>query len=191
VDDGQRATELTRLHKMLTAVGSRAGPCSEFCELSICSTRQDLNESLDTFCLLNQRITEKGKKTQGSGAAQERFFKSIVSEFFLADMLWQLTLQIDGKIVGIQHYFIWRGDLLLFQGAYAPDLEPLDVAKFMLAYAIERGMEQAFRRVRNHSLPADFAAPFVKEYASVSHLRFTPSAAGRVVEKMLKILNKV
>jgi hypothetical protein len=193
--DGQRTVEFKRLRKMVTAVGSssESSPeiCSGSCEMSICSTRQGLNESQEMFYLLSQRTAEKENKSQSSVAAQERFFKSILPEFFVADMLWQLTLHIDGQIVGVQHYFIWRGDLLLFQDAYAPELERLDVARFMLAYAIKRGIGQAFERVRIHSLPADLAVPFVSESAFVSHVRFPPSAIYRVVEKMRNTLNKI
>lgn len=206
VGDGQRALELTRLRKTLTTVGSTTGPvqglCSEpgprvstgpanvACELSICSTRHDLNESLDVFYSLSQQSAENVKLLKSNFAAQERFFKRIVPDFFVADMLWQLTLKVDEQIVGVQHYFIWRGDLLLFQGAYAPELERFDVARYMLAYAIKRGMAQASERVRIHSLPAEFAHPFVTEPVSLSHMRFTPSVSYRVVEKMLKTLNK-
>jgi hypothetical protein len=197
--DGQRALELTQLHKTVTALGSCPEPDHEICtgtsaqtyELSICSTRQDLNESQNVFYSLNQWAAVKGKKSVSTGASQERFFKSIVPEFFVADMLWQLSLEIDGRIVGVQHYFIWRGDLLLFQEAYASELERLDVAKFMLAYAIKRGIGQVFKCVRVHSLPADLTHSLVSESVFVSHLRFTPSAGSRVVEKLFKTLNKM
>jgi hypothetical protein len=184
VQDGQRAVELKRLDKTLNVseAGSRGNG------LSICSTRQDLNDSQDGFYSLSQQIVDK--KSKDRIVSQERFFRSIVPEYFLADMLWQLTLHIDGKIVGVQHFFIWRGDLLLFQGAYAPELERVDIVKFMLAYAIKRGIGQAFSRVRIHSLPSEFAHPFVSGAKSGSHLRFTPSKVRRVVDKMLKTLNK-
>ncbi|MFT4729732.1 MAG: hypothetical protein ACI9UN_004253 [Granulosicoccus sp.] len=192
--DGQRALELTRLRKTVTAAvccpepdqGIGTGTFKGTYELSICSTRQDLNKSQNVFYSLNQWVAGKGENSKSNAAAQERFYKSIVPEFFVANMLWQLTLKIDGQIVGVQHYFIWRGDLLLFQGAYAPELERLDVAKLMLAYAIKRGIGQVFKCVRVHSLPADFTHSFVSEYMFVSHLRFTPSAGCRIVDKLLK-----
>lgn len=182
--DGRRAVELKLLNKTLNV--SKAG--SQGKRLSICSTRQDLNDSQDAFYSLSQQGVDKISK--GRIASQERFFRSIVPEYFLADMLWQLTLHIDGKLVGVQHFFIWRGDLLFFQGAYAPKLERVGIAKFMLAYAIKRGMGQAFSRVRIHSLPLGFAHPFVSGSMSASHLRFTPSTVRRVVDKTLKTLNK-
>lgn len=206
VGDGQRALELKRLRKMLTTVGSctapgqglssepvpeiTSGSSKVVCELLICSTRHDLNESLNVFYSLSRQAVDLRENSKSRVAAQERFFKGIVPEYFVADMLWQLTLKVDERIVGVQHYFIWRGDLLLFQGAYAPELERLDVARYMLAYAIKRGMGQALERVRIHSLPEEFARPFVSESVSVSHMRFTPSASYRVVEKMLKTINK-
>lgn len=183
---GQRALELQRLHKTVTGLGTG----SDSCELSLCSTRQDLLESQTIFFSMNRGVSTKIKSADDTAAARERFFKTVVPEFFVADLLWQLTLKIDGNILGVQHYFIWRGDMLLFQEAYAPQYQHTDLAKFMVAYAIKRGIGQAFRRIRVHTRFADFSAPFICKFESVSHLRFTPSATSRVVDKILKKPNR-
>ena len=186
IGGGQRALELKQLSNAVTAMGSGPGAC----ELSICSTRQELNESLEVFYSLIEPQAEKGHTPEHDRAARERFFRQLVPEFFLADMLWQLTLRIDGRIVGVQHYFVWRGDLLLFQEAYTPTIEKRTLTTFMLAYAIKRGMGQALEQVRIHTQPFEFADVFVSKAMSVSQLRFTPSRFLRVVEKMLKTRNK-
>jgi len=181
-DDGLRALELKRLGKKFMAVG--------FCELSLTSTRHDLADSQDKLYSLNRQPADTRNTPDNSVATQQSFFKGVVSELFVAHMLWQLTLHIDGQVVAVQHYFLWRGDLLLFQSASASELDELDVAKYLLAYAIKRGMGQSFGRVRIHCLPSGFAHPFVAQSACCSQLRFTPSGGNRLVAKVLKIVDK-
>ena len=181
-DEGLRARVLKRLGEKFKAVGS--------CQLSISSTRHEMIEAQSLLYSLNKVSSNTGNRSDNSVVAQSDFYKSIVSEFFLSDMLWQLTLRIDGQIVGVQHYFIWRGDLLLFQDVSASNLKKSDVTRYMLGYAIKRGMGQAVARVRIHTLPSGDTNPFVAQSGRVSHLRFTPSAVDRVVEKMLNIFGK-
>lgn len=184
---GDRGADLNHLSKELKALASS----SESCELSICSTRHDLNESQDRLYALNRSMDEHGNFPVNSNACEERFFKRVVSEFFLADMLWQVTLKIDAETVGVQHYFIWRGELMLFQGAYAPKLPRPDFARFMLAYAIKRGIGQALMLIRIHSLEPALVSSMVSERVSVAQLRFTPSLVRRVLNKQLKRLKKL
>ena len=180
--DGQRATQVKRLSKKMTELGE--------CAWSLCSTRSSLNEMQEVFYELELLKATKGKKRKYTAASRERFFRAIVPEFFITDMLWQLSLRIDGKVVGVQYYFIWRGDLLLFQGAYNADTDQKDVANFMLGYAITRGMGQAMRRVRIHTQASDTASTLVSDVGEIVQLRFTPSKVRRVVDKTFKSLNK-
>lgn len=184
--EGKRALELKRLRETLTRGAAKA---LEY-EFSICSTHQALQKSQDVFYTLARQAGGKNTQSQCNSAALERFMRAIVAQFFVADMLWQLTLTIDQRIVGVQHYFIWRGDLLFFQGAYTSELNQRDVASYMLAYTIRRGIGQTFRRVRIHSLAADFSAPIVCDLLRVSRLLFTPAATYRIVEKLLEAVNK-
>lgn len=206
--DGQRPIVFDRLYSKIdsTSLVSHSDPSldsapspyvsdspdSAVYDLSICSTRQSLNESRDVLNALKQQNSGRGarQKSQSTSLAQERFHKSVVSDFFVADLLWQLTLKVDQRVVAVQHYFIWHGDLLLFDDAYSPELEPVDTARFMMAYAIEKGIGYAFRQLGIHSLSFDYGNLLVGESTLVSQLRFTPSMIPRVVEKMLETLKK-
>ncbi|MFK8076192.1 MAG: GNAT family N-acetyltransferase [Granulosicoccus sp.] len=164
---GARLNELSRITQSLEELGK--------CEFELCSTRKVFRE--------NQRIlSELLLSTDGT---EESFYSDFIVQGFMADTIWQLVFSLNGRVVGIQHYSIERGELVLLQGCYAPTVKTLGAAKFMFAYALQCGI----RRVMNgaHSVVSDddCANEFLIGNRSVVSIHYTASLWRRMLGPVL------
>jgi len=175
-----RAAQLKSLNKQLNQLGE--------CELSITSTKEDFSEALSAYTRLCVPLTEQQSKTEvNNGLAEaDEFLRNVVENYFSSDQLWQVTLKIDSDIVGVQHYFLWRGYLVLIQEAFTPELKERQASQFMLAYSINRGFRQGIRRVCIANSYAESVDQFVDQKWRISEFRYTQSKVKRLLEPLLR-----
>ncbi|MGQ7845328.1 GNAT family N-acetyltransferase [Granulosicoccus sp. 3-233] len=112
-------------------------------ELSLCASKEDLAEACDALVALHRLRWESKQEAGGfRSAAYEQFHRAIIRQFFADDALWLATLKLDGKIIGVQYIFVWRGELLFMQSGYSPEHENLSPGHVLFTYVIQRGIEQ-------------------------------------------------
>ena len=163
---GVRFNDLSRISQSLKELGK--------CELELCSNREAFRE--------NQRVLST--LLSSSDETEESFYSDYILQGFMADAIWQLVFSINGKVVGIQHYSIERGELVLLQGCYAPAVKSLGAAKYMFAYALKRGIDQVINGA--HSVIShDGVSGFLLGNRSVSSIHYTASSWRRMLETVL------
>ncbi len=155
-------------------------------ELSICSSLRELERGL----LIYQNMVDEGKSLSASRANVESasfaFVAEQIKEFFIKDQLWQISLIVDDQVLCIQHYLLWRSDLILIQSGVAPEYEHLDIEKFVLAYAVKRGIEHVIGRMVVLLRQADNYQDYVTESLSVSNWQYSPSKLRRWLNPVLR-----
>lgn len=112
-------------------------------ELCICASAEELAEASDALVALHRLRWESKHQAGGfRSTTYEQFHRAVIRRFFAADALWLATLRLDGKIIGVQYIFAWRGELLFMQSGYSPDHESLSPGHVLFTYVIQRGIEQ-------------------------------------------------
>ncbi len=164
---GVRFNDLSRISQSLKELGH--------CELELCSTREAFRENQRVF---NERMSSVGE-------TDEPFYSDFILQGFMADAIWQLVFSINGNVVGIQHYSIERGELVLLQGRYAPSVKTLGAAKYMLAYALKRGIDQVLNGAHSVVSDDDSANEFLTGNRSVISIHYTASSWRRMLEAVL------
>lgn len=170
---GVRFEELSRISQRLKDLGT--------CELELSSTREAFRE--------NQRLSYE--QLSSSGEAPESFYTDFLLQGFMADTIWQLVFCINEELVGIQHYSIERGELVLIQGSYAPSVRTLGAEKYMFAYALKRGIDQVMNGAHAVIAEDDIANGFLIGNRSVSSIRYTASFWRRLLETIInRVVNR-
>lgn len=112
-------------------------------ELSLCANREELLEATSALIELHRlRWQSKGQQGGFQSDAYVAFHTAVIDTFFINNALWLATLKLDGRIIGVQYIFLWRGELLYFQSGYSPEHENLSPGHVLFTYTIERAIEQ-------------------------------------------------
>lgn len=172
---GIRVKELSRISASLKRVGD--------CELTLCSTKEEFKKNLQFL----KQFAEGSTSQAENSATTSPFYSQFIMNGFLSDALWQVALTIDGETVGVQHYSIERGNLILLQAGYAASFKDTGVGEYMLAYAIKRGIDQTMFSV--HSVVNDgISSSLMSDEHSVCSIRFTRAPWRRALEPLFNRL---
>lgn len=177
---GFRASELSRISKRLKEVGR--------CELTISSTREEFKTNQE----LLYRLAANSDETEDLEDSTE--LRSLYADYtlqgFLADSVWQVVFVVNGEAVGVQHYSIERGELVLLQAGYSPSVKSLGAANYMFAYAIKRAIDQAMVGACAVACDDNLSSSLLMGKLPVSAIRYTPSLWRRLLESLLDRLPK-
>lgn len=115
-------------------------------ELAICASTEEMQEAVEALIALHRlRWDSKGEAGGFRSEAYEQFHRAVIARYFQDDALWLATLKLDGRIIGVQYIFVWRGELLFMQSGYSPEHESLSPGHVLFTYVIQRAIEQGMQ----------------------------------------------
>lgn len=142
-----RASLSRKRRKQINHRRNRLGQAGE-AQLNICVNQTELNEAMDALVDLHRRRWQsKAKAGAFRSIAYEQFHRAVIRHFFANDALWLTTLKLDGRIIGVQYIFAWRGTLMFVQSGYSPDHDSLSPGHVLFTYAIQRAIEQGMHHL--------------------------------------------
>lgn len=179
----KRRKQINHRQNRLDAAGQSA--------LSICASSEELTEACDALVELH-RLRWDSKHEAGGfrSVAYEQFHRAVIRQFFADDALWLATLKLDGKVIGVQYIFAWRGELLFVQSGYSPEHESLSPGHVLFTYVIQRGIEQGMTgldMLKGHYAYKSAYARDETRTVDIGHLRPGVRALiGAVNERLLR-----
>jgi len=171
--------------KLLSKISAALRQSGE-CELSICSSRDSFDDGMKSYSRLNSVDTQSTDGDAVEQSESDLFLNDLLKEFYSQDQLWQVTLSREEHIVGVQQYFLWRGELILVQSAFDPELERLSADTFMLAYVIKRAIEQTAYRLSVLKDDAQRYNDFVTQSMNIAVLQYSSSRVRQLFAPVIR-----